>query len=462
MNVERLPAHVEVISSQQCNESDVTEEELNWMISRRPLAVTREKLVLDYGNTEAINMLAGFRDAGCAYLLGVLNWPGVGSRWRQFLDWQRQQPTAAAAAHCDPLATRAAFAGFARSLGRVQSYRALALTPDALGAIMHADNIFPTGVLGLEGEFSERERTLARVIETHGVRTVAVCRLYIAHLERLIGIDPSVSLHDDWQTTTCIAAAYASPEDCGPAGRKRVTLFQVTVPVVESLGWRLIDVAQRSAPVLGDSYDTHEKWFCFPSPAFAGAGGGDDDGDDDDDEGGFWFDATLQRTERYGFYGIPFLGKRLQRLLVFNSMGEIQDALAPFARHQEQLRRVDFESQIRQAHSRSEQERCQSGERLTEQRRAAALLVADRNLNQQNRKCRKLAFDHADDFGDLVRLGLYDGSRGEPRNFNEACHIEAAWVELYEFYRSNGEGPFSNMLRAHIAQLWEDGDEDFV
>ena len=110
----------------------------------------------------------------------------------------------------------------------------------------------------------------------------------------MIGHDPSISLHDDWQTTTCIASGYASFDRCDPTRSKRVYLYEISVPVVESLGWRLIDVARRSGDILGEKYASHDKWFCFGSPA-----------------GEFWFDATLQRTERYGLYGISFLAQRL-------------------------------------------------------------------------------------------------------------------------------------------------------
>eukprot|EP00656_Telonema_subtile_P021246 TRINITY_DN2227_c0_g1_i1.p1 TRINITY_DN2227_c0_g1~~TRINITY_DN2227_c0_g1_i1.p1 ORF type:complete len:205 (-),score=46.84 TRINITY_DN2227_c0_g1_i1:106-720(-) len=191
-------------------------------------------------------------------------------------------------------------------------YRALALTPKSLEDILAADNIFPSGALRVSHE------QLAGVLEEHGVTKVAVVRLYISHLQRMIGHDPSISLHDDWQTTTSIASGYASFSNC-VAEDKPVYLFEVSAPVVESLGWKLIDVAHRSGPILGERYGNHDKWFCFGSPA---------------SEDGIWFDATLQSTERYGFYGLPYLSKRLSRLFVFNSMQEIREAVAPWVQQQ--------------------------------------------------------------------------------------------------------------------------------
>ena len=84
-------------------------------------------------------------------------------------------------------------------------------------------------------------------------------------------------------------------------------------------------MAHRSGEILGSKYADHSKWFCFNSPA-----------------GEFWFDSTLQSTERYGLYGIPFLARRLEALYVFNYMDEIKKALAPFAVQQAALKNADI------------------------------------------------------------------------------------------------------------------------
>merc|ERR1712061_497919 len=97
----------------------------------------------------------------------------------------------------------------------------------------------------------------------------------------------------------------------------------VSVPVVESLGWRLIDVAQRSGRHL-QGYGEHERFFNFCCPAAP--------------ESGVWFDATLQATERYGFYGIPFLSRRLSTIWRFDSFQQIRDSIKPFVRRQEEER----------------------------------------------------------------------------------------------------------------------------
>merc|ERR1711879_760612 len=135
-------------------------------------------------------------------------------------------------------------------------------------------------------------------------------RLYISNMFRIGGNDPSISLHEDWQTTSIIASGYAS-------SAKRVHLFELCVPAVETLGWNLQDVALRSSQFLGDGYGSDKRWFCFPSPAAPG---------------GTWFDSTLQRTERYGLYSVPHLSKRLRRLYVFESTQELTRAATPFVR----------------------------------------------------------------------------------------------------------------------------------
>ena len=131
-----------------------------------------------------------------------------------------------------------AFRAFANHLGRVSAYRALALDDEALDAILRTDNISPSGQLKVSAE------KLAKVVETHGVRKVMVARLYISQLKHLIGHDPSLSLHDDWQTMTIIASGYSGGDS------KKVHLFKVSVPVVESLGWTLRDVSLQSIQVL--------------------------------------------------------------------------------------------------------------------------------------------------------------------------------------------------------------------
>mmetsp|Transcript_82159 Transcript_82159/g.255114 ORF Transcript_82159/g.255114 Transcript_82159/m.255114 type:complete len:317 (-) Transcript_82159:71-1021(-) len=254
---------------------DVLEDEFLWMEARRPLRASAESLALDYGRREAAS----------------------------------------------PPATPAeAFRGFGRSLGRVVTYRALAIDDAALERILEADCIFPSGQLRVGPE------ALAQIVEAKGVQTVCVARLFIAHLRRLLGQDPSISLHDDWQTTALIASGYAG---FGPKPDKRVHLFEVSCPRVESIGWTLQEVALQRGEVLADDGADHPPWFLFPAPAVPQ---------------GVWFDGRRQRTERYGLYGVPFLSRRLRRLLVFGSVAELSEAVGPFARRQAELHAQDDEA----------------------------------------------------------------------------------------------------------------------
>lgn len=333
-----VPRTVKILRSASIDEgrSSVSEHEFEWMIQRRPLVVTEESLRLDYGEQEAHAMLSEFSAHGLEKYQGALNWPGVGTRWRQYLNFLREEharddkdndndsDTRGTAAH-DSDANGAltdvdsAFRAFGNSLGRVLTYRALALDDAAYKAIMKSDFICPSGQLRVS------EQELANVVETKGVRTIAVARLFIAHLARLLGHDPSISLHDDWQTTTLIASGYSNYDRRNSGRSKRVHLFEVSCPVVESLGWTLHEVALQAPSVLGGEAD-REPWFNFPAPALPE---------------GCWFDGRLQRTERYSLYGLPFLRERLKRCFVFNSSKELTEALRPFANHQAELHARD-------------------------------------------------------------------------------------------------------------------------
>mmetsp|Transcript_73459 Transcript_73459/g.192649 ORF Transcript_73459/g.192649 Transcript_73459/m.192649 type:complete len:265 (-) Transcript_73459:34-828(-) len=257
-------------------------------------------------------MASAFDTAGVSHLLPALAWPGVGTRWREFLAWCVETGPAATPAE--------AFRSFGRSLGRVVTYRALAVDEAALRLILAADCIFPAGQLRVGSE------ALEQIVNSKGVRTVCVARLFIAQLRRLLGNDPSISLHDDWQTTSLIASGYASCDKLDPARSRKVHLFEVSCPKVESIGWTLQEVALQRGEVLGDDGAGHEPWFCFPAPSVPD---------------GVWFDGRLQRTERYGLYGVPFLSSRLKRLLVFESIKEVGEVVKPFAARQAELHARD-------------------------------------------------------------------------------------------------------------------------
>ena len=215
----------------------------------------------------------------------------------------------------EPIDARSALSGFAQAVGRVTTYRALALDEPGCKRIFAEDEIFPSGRLR-EGVDAAR---LQEIVEEHGVEKIAVIRLYISHMPKIGGIDPSISLHDDWQTTSVIASGYASAS-------KKVHLFELSVPAVESLGWTLKEVGNRAAGHLGPRYRDQEDWFCFP-----GLGAPE----------GVWFDARLQRTERYGLYGVAQLRHRLRRLYVFDSIEQLQIAVKPFVLHCAQAHDAD-------------------------------------------------------------------------------------------------------------------------
>lgn len=309
----KAPAVGAATGPESAQQSEISEQEFSWMEARRELAVTPGRLALDYGEEEARRMEAAFAQGGLSHLLGTLNWPGVGSRWRDFLGWCRS-------AVPPPETPAAALRGYGRFLGRVTTYRALAIDDAALQRIFYADCIFPSGQLRVGSE------VLEDVVNTKGVRTVCVARLFIAHLSRLLGVDSSVSLHDDWQTTSLIASGYASCNKGDPSRSRKVHLFELCCPKVESIGWTLQEVALQRGAVLGGATAGHEPWFLFPAPAVPE---------------GIWFDGRWQRTERYGLYGVPFLSQRLKRLFVFESNLELHEAVLPFATRQAELHAAD-------------------------------------------------------------------------------------------------------------------------
>ena len=88
---------------------------------------------------------------------------------------------------------------------------------------------------------------------------------------------------------------------------------------MESTGWTLAQVARHAPQVLGPSYADHEPWFGFSAPCC---------------QDKVWFDATVQRTERYGLWAVPFLRERLLSVHVFHSLAAISTAVSPFVAEQ--------------------------------------------------------------------------------------------------------------------------------
>jgi len=283
------------------------------MESRRPLAASIETLTTDFGTEEANEILKTFSDSELMHLLGTLNWPGVGTRWREFVEWCKIKRGGGGEEGGVPKTPAAALRSFGRHLGRVTTYRALAIDDEALQKIWDVDCIFPSGQLRVSAEHLEE------VVRMKGLRTVCVARLFIAQLKRLLGHDPSISLHDDWQTTSLIASGYAS-------SLRKVHLFELSCPKVESIGWTLQEVAEAAPSVQGFTHRQHPPWFCFSAPAVPQ---------------GIWFDGRMQRTERYGLYGVPFLSKRLSGLFVFQNLQELREAVMPFCKRMASLHARD-------------------------------------------------------------------------------------------------------------------------
>jgi len=280
------------------------------MAAQRPLLYDPRRLTRDYGAQEAALIGSAIRAVGMPEeTAGALAWPGVGTRWSRFMAWWRQHVDAQGQGE-RPLTAKEALGGFARAVGRVRTYRALALDDKGLQAILDRDEIFPTGLLrpGVDSAH------LRAVVEEHGVRKVAVCRLYISRMHRVGGADPSYSLHDDWQTTCTIASEYSSRQ-------KKIHLFEVNVPAIESLGWTMLDVSNIAEVVLGECQPESEDWFCFEAPAAPA---------------GIWLNSSLQRTERFGLYAVPLLRVRLRNIYVFDSVAQVREAVRPFVERMDQ------------------------------------------------------------------------------------------------------------------------------
>jgi hypothetical protein len=292
---ETMPEHILEESNQ------VYDQEIEWLLERRPLIYDPAQMIIDYGAEEAEAIQTAFKSAfitlqgekfSLSPFLACINQPGCGTRWQHFLAWLQSgewEPSAEALGSNERL-VKEAFAGYARHLGRVVSYRALALLDHQFKTIQQDDCINPSGRLKTD------EATLIRVVNANGVKKVLYARLYIGL--RLLPYDPSVSLHDDGETAVCIANGYAE------LPHRRIHLMKVTVPKIEAMGYTVAQVQDPSAK---------QRWFKHRH---------------------IWFDSLDERTERYVLWGVPFLSKRLVNLRIFNSEEEVQTYLLPFQQRQ--------------------------------------------------------------------------------------------------------------------------------
>eukprot|EP01088_Endostelium_zonatum_P008784 TRINITY_DN21940_c0_g1_i1.p1 TRINITY_DN21940_c0_g1~~TRINITY_DN21940_c0_g1_i1.p1 ORF type:complete len:117 (-),score=18.38 TRINITY_DN21940_c0_g1_i1:15-365(-) len=102
----------------------VLEQEVQWMLETRPLFYDESQLMKDYGEQDAKEMISIFSSEPLSTFKSCLSWPGIGSRYKLFhqylLNLGQNLPTS----------PNSAFLQFAQHLGRVTTFRALALQPE--------------------------------------------------------------------------------------------------------------------------------------------------------------------------------------------------------------------------------------------------------------------------------------------------------------------------------------------
>lgn len=258
-------------------------KEIEWMLSNCSLRHDAWQLRIDYGE-EAEQMLDAFEAAATRDLLPLLAWHGIGTRWRYFLEWFRD---ASPSGDLEEL-----FAAFAQHLGRLTSYRALALTEGQYQAQEMGDAIVASGA------FKTDEATLRAYCKQQGLRQVLEKRI---NQPGALTYDPSLSLHDYPETAVSVAAGYLKP------GQNFVYRFELDLPLIETVGWRMCDV------------NGWVGWFSHR---------------------GIWHDPTNPRTERFLLLAVPFLSQRCPSVRRFNTQEEIEEYVRPFIEQQDGLRRM--------------------------------------------------------------------------------------------------------------------------
>lgn len=261
----------------------VQPEEIEWMLQQHPFIHDPDQLQVHYG-LDSLQMIAAFHEQHCEHLLPLLAWPGIATRWKLFLEWQGSHPC------LDGL--ESAFSEFANHLGRLTTYRAIALTKSEFQQIQALNTILPTGRLKMDAA------TLTDYVRREGIRNVLDMRM--RHISSF-PYDPSLSLHDHPEIAVCIAEGYLQPPE------RSIYRFELYLPIIEIIGWRMCDV------------NGLQDWFCHR---------------------GVWFDPTNPRTERFTLFEIPLLSARCKSIRVFNDFEEVSDYLLPFAEEQGRLRGV--------------------------------------------------------------------------------------------------------------------------
>jgi hypothetical protein len=180
------PSPPSILDSKQRNEivataiasNSVAECERDWWLQQRPLIWNEQQLIIDIGITEAKLCMEALATlpANVQNLKSMLAWPGASTRWRSVLQWlqtiAKSPPVASSSPSTSsssssssststtkaptttptggssiPANASEALLQYARHLGRVTSYRSLALTLEQFNAIKANDSIYPTGRL---------------------------------------------------------------------------------------------------------------------------------------------------------------------------------------------------------------------------------------------------------------------------------------------------------------------------
>lgn len=258
--------------------------ELQHCLRNCPERFSPELLRLDLGATDGAAELAAeaVSTVPVGPLQRLLHVPGIASRLRAFLPWFRANEP-----HEDEMEV---LQRFATHLGRVVSYRALALTDDQLDAILSRDK-----AIFCKGALRASPAQLEATVRTNGLYSVVLHRLYIS---RMRWADPSISLHDDPETALIIAGGYQSAQ-------LRVRLFECDVPLIWTCGWTVLDIQ-----------DDKTRWF---------------------EHRGCWFDAAAERTERYLLWGVPLLPGVLRSVNTFDSAEHVDAFVRPFVEQQQRL-----------------------------------------------------------------------------------------------------------------------------
>ncbi len=259
----------------------VAPDELSWCWRSVPSEFSEDRLKRDLG--VFFEKQFHFSSLVPPKLKRLLHVPGIVSRLEHFTSWLHEQ-------ELDLMDENQVLEKFAIFLGRVTTFRALSLTEEEYNGIRAA------GVIFSKGRLRETDEKLESRVDKEGLFRICFYRLYISLMK---WADPSVSLHDDPETALIIASGYV-------AENKKVYLFEVHVPKIWTVGWKLADIQREPG----------ERWFSHRE---------------------CWFDSTLERTERYTMFGVP-LSSTLKSVRIFDTSQQVEDFVQPFVAKQNELK----------------------------------------------------------------------------------------------------------------------------